>query len=288
MGKASTCNAGVPGSIPELGRSSGEGNGNPLQYSCLENPVDRGAWEAVVHGVTKSRTRLSDFTLKIPSGHQSNFLPCIHANKPDNFAAGLLTCPSPCFLVPDLELRDKPWGGAGPQVSTFTHIHSPWGRRYSWNLSHSPQKSCFLNRTAIFLSKEFKIRCLCSPISFLASWLQWYRGSLSLSPSQGGYRNNICLINFSFSTWNKTYLFPSTFQVWGFYRFTVSRCAAAYEKNRLRDSMHIYIYRYIYTLCVYIHTHIYIYTHIHTQMCVCVLFSWHCHETYPEIMKKKG
>ena len=40
----------------------GEGNGNPLQYSCLENPMDRGAWWAVVHGVTKSRTQLSDFT----------------------------------------------------------------------------------------------------------------------------------------------------------------------------------------------------------------------------------
>ena len=49
-------NAGDLGSIPELGRSLGEGNGNPLQYSCLENPMDRGAWEATVHGVTKSCT----------------------------------------------------------------------------------------------------------------------------------------------------------------------------------------------------------------------------------------
>ena len=61
-GKASAYNAGDPGSIPGLGRSSGEGNGNPLQYSCLENPMDRGPWWAIVHGVTKSRTRLSDFT----------------------------------------------------------------------------------------------------------------------------------------------------------------------------------------------------------------------------------
>ena len=57
-GKVSACNAGDPGSIPGLGRSPGEGNGNPLQYSCLENPVDRGAWQATFHGVTKSRTRL--------------------------------------------------------------------------------------------------------------------------------------------------------------------------------------------------------------------------------------
>ena len=60
--KASACNAGDLGSIPGLGRSPGEGNGNPLQYSCLENAVDGGAWWATVHGVAKSRTRLSDLT----------------------------------------------------------------------------------------------------------------------------------------------------------------------------------------------------------------------------------
>ena len=58
--KESVCNTGDPGSIPRLGRYPGEGNGNSLQYSCLENPVDRGAWWAKVHGVTKSRTQLSD------------------------------------------------------------------------------------------------------------------------------------------------------------------------------------------------------------------------------------
>ena len=51
-----------PGLIPGSERSSGEGNGNPLQYSCLENRMDRGAWYATVHGVAKSQTRLSDFT----------------------------------------------------------------------------------------------------------------------------------------------------------------------------------------------------------------------------------
>ena len=58
----SACNAGDLGSIPGSGRSPGEGNGNPLQYSCLENPVDGGAWWATVHGVTKSWTWLSNFT----------------------------------------------------------------------------------------------------------------------------------------------------------------------------------------------------------------------------------
>ena len=61
-GKASVCNAGDPGSIPGLGRSLGEGNGTPLQYSCWENPMDGGAWWATVHGVAKSWTRLSNFT----------------------------------------------------------------------------------------------------------------------------------------------------------------------------------------------------------------------------------
>ena len=60
--KASACTAGDLGSIPGLGRFPGERNGNPLQYSCLENPMDRGAWWATVHGVAKSQTRLSDFT----------------------------------------------------------------------------------------------------------------------------------------------------------------------------------------------------------------------------------
>ena len=60
--KASAQNAGDPGSIPESRRSPGEGNGSPLQYSCLENPMEGGAWWATVHGVAKSRARLSDFT----------------------------------------------------------------------------------------------------------------------------------------------------------------------------------------------------------------------------------
>ena len=53
VGKESVCNAGDPGLTPGSGRSPEEGNGNPLQYSCLENPIDRGAWQAVVHGVAR-------------------------------------------------------------------------------------------------------------------------------------------------------------------------------------------------------------------------------------------
>ena len=57
-------NAGDEGSIPGSGRSPGEGNGNPLQYSCLENPMDRGAGWAIIHGVAKSQTRLSAHTYR--------------------------------------------------------------------------------------------------------------------------------------------------------------------------------------------------------------------------------
>ena len=60
-GKESTCNEGDLGSIPGLGRSPREGNGYALQYSCLENSMDRGAWQSMVHGVAKSWTRLGDF-----------------------------------------------------------------------------------------------------------------------------------------------------------------------------------------------------------------------------------
>ena len=55
VSKESACSAGDPGLIPGSGRSPGEGNGNPLQCSCLEKPTDRGAWWATVHGVTRVR-----------------------------------------------------------------------------------------------------------------------------------------------------------------------------------------------------------------------------------------
>ena len=72
-------NSGVPGDeglTPEMGRPPGGGNGNPLQYSCLENPIDRGAWQATVHGVTKSQTQLSD---QHPHFLCSDYLPSSHS-----------------------------------------------------------------------------------------------------------------------------------------------------------------------------------------------------------------
>ena len=60
VSKESAFKVGDPGSIPGSGRSTREGNGNPLQYSCLENPMDKGVWWATVHGIAKSQTWLSD------------------------------------------------------------------------------------------------------------------------------------------------------------------------------------------------------------------------------------
>ena len=72
----STCNAGEPGSIPRLGRSPGEENGSPLQYSCLENPMDRGAWWAAVHGVATEQLTLHHFAVypKVSQDRKSTLL----------------------------------------------------------------------------------------------------------------------------------------------------------------------------------------------------------------------
>ena len=66
VGKESACSVGDPVSVRGLGRSLGEGNGNPLQYSCLENPMDRGAWQATVHGVTRTGHDLATKPLPPP------------------------------------------------------------------------------------------------------------------------------------------------------------------------------------------------------------------------------
>ena len=104
--KAPACHAGDPGFILGLGRSPGEGNGNPLQYSCLENPMDRGAWGATVHGVTKSWARLSEFTFTF-----SSML---------NFSV-TLSCPTLCDPIdcstPGLSVYHKL-----PEL-TQTHVH---------------------------------------------------------------------------------------------------------------------------------------------------------------------
>ena len=74
VGKESACNAGDPDLIPGLGRSFGEGNGNPLQYSCLENPTDRGAWQATVNGVTRVKHDLGTKKRETEGGRSINIM----------------------------------------------------------------------------------------------------------------------------------------------------------------------------------------------------------------------
>ena len=76
MVKNSPANAGDAGSIPGLGRSPGEGNGNPLQYSYLGNPMDRGAWWATVHGVAKESDLTSRLTITITNGFVEFLVNC--------------------------------------------------------------------------------------------------------------------------------------------------------------------------------------------------------------------
>ena len=80
--KKSACNAGDPGSIPGLGRSPGEGNGNPLQDSCLENSMDRGAWWTTVYGVAKIRTWLTEWITHRTIQAQFGY----HMSLPQNFS----------------------------------------------------------------------------------------------------------------------------------------------------------------------------------------------------------
>ena len=81
MVKNLPANAGDTRSVPRSGRSLGEGNGNPLQYSCLENPMDGEAWWATVRGVTKSQTRLSDFAFTFKTGRSPSTAPLHQKHK---------------------------------------------------------------------------------------------------------------------------------------------------------------------------------------------------------------
>ena len=116
-GKESVFNAGDLGSIPVLGRSPGEGNGNPLQYSCLETPMDRGAWWATVYGVTKSDTTIHACTvaLRLPGG--------LGLNPPEHSGGGLVA--KSCLTLFDLMARSTPGLPVQHQLPDFaqTHIH---------------------------------------------------------------------------------------------------------------------------------------------------------------------
>ena len=109
--KESACNAGDPGLIPRSGRSPGEGNGNPLQDSCLENPMDRGAWWATVHGLSKSQTRLSN------SLHSKDLVGKWFSHPLEEGMA-----PTPVFLSGESPWTEEP-GGLQPMGSQRVRYH---------------------------------------------------------------------------------------------------------------------------------------------------------------------
>ena len=163
--KASACNAGDLGSIPGSGRSRGEGNGNSFQCSCLENPMDGGAWWATVHRVAKSRTWLSDFTFTFTttSWNRAVFFSATHKNlfftvklaprlwesSPEMVLLGSVTLPSPCVALPSWPHPPPPQGTC--DKSEASEVFGVWSSHYhtvckcSLLLKMAPQTllSCF-------------------------------------------------------------------------------------------------------------------------------------------------
>ena len=97
MVKNLTANAGDMGLIPVSGRSPGGGHGNPLQYSCLENPMDGGAWGAIVHGVAESRTRLSSLTFTF--AFNTYLYKCIFSEQAEHFNFSVVCEIKRCLLI---------------------------------------------------------------------------------------------------------------------------------------------------------------------------------------------
>ena len=182
----SACNAGDLGSIPGSGRSPGEGNGNPLQYSCLENPMDGGAWRAAVHGVAKSRTQLSDFT-------SLHFNECLvtqlsFSGEKKLFLVVILFLVQLPFLVKiSFTTVDSPPTHTQMGNFIFTSRRSrldPWVRKIPWRRKWQP--------TAVFLLGESHGQ---SSLEGYSSWgrkeLDSTKG-LTLSLSFGSFRGGKC------------------------------------------------------------------------------------------------
>ena len=133
-GKESAYDMGDLGSVPELGRSPGEGNSYPLWYSGLENSIDRGAWQATVHGVTKSRAQLSDFQFHFHSvvvrkdaWWDFNFLEFTKVW----YVAQYMICPGKCSMYTQL----RNWTQVSRIVGGFFTI---WATKEAHNTMKSP------------------------------------------------------------------------------------------------------------------------------------------------------
>ena len=163
-GKESIWNAGDLGSIPGLGRSPGEGNGYPLQYSDLENSMDRGAWQAIVHGVAKSQTWLSDFhllsekdawvwswgdSIQIRSDQTSRSV-VSDSFRPHELQHARPPCPSPTPRVHPDSRPSSQW--CHPAISSFV---VPFSSCPQWMLVDAASKALLTWALELFLRLDY-------------------------------------------------------------------------------------------------------------------------------------
>ena len=170
--KESACNVRDSGSIPALGRSPGEGSGNPLQYSCLENSMDRGAWRATVQGVTKSRTRWATNTHthvgthththsfngrreQTGSGHMSenSFSLNLQMNRKTYPLSSPRSWVSPSPAKISRRAAGPPWGSLTPPP-TAGEVSSHLPHRTS-SQKQSPRDRLFLRRNILTSTRVF-------------------------------------------------------------------------------------------------------------------------------------
>ena len=170
--KASACDVGHPGSIPGSGRFPGEGNGNPLQYSCLENPMDGGAWWATVHGVAKRQDWAASLSLSLSWAYGTNF----KKHKKGILWGGLLILPALSFphrehlLMPVLDVSSwwHPTHVRGRGVCACVHLRAYVEQAFTTNGS-MPLHSCNLNcHLTVYLGNRYTYFCgseSCSVVS---------------------------------------------------------------------------------------------------------------------------
>ena len=163
-GKVSACNAEDLGSIPGLGRPPGEGNGNPLQYSCLENPMDGGVWWATVHGVAKSRTQLSDFTFTF-----KEFI----CQKPQL----CLTCPRYCSLMERADLSERLFPPGWDSWTLEPLAQHPWSL-LPWICPYQAAPCCASDVVFDFLLWPELHELNCIILSLCSMWVQLCIGLL--------------------------------------------------------------------------------------------------------------
>ena len=203
MGASQVASAGESGSISGSGKSPGEGNGTALQYSCLGNPMDRGAWRATVHGVAKSRTPLSTHTDQSSECTHIHWGKAAHRNILRRIGSNVIfsilwkevqkklteeTCSrsqNPARAETRHEFRSPIQFSHFPHLPTMSPWLYPWGGR-AFVFTHFP---CFCFRSLLLLLLNvflLKYNCCTQSLLFLIKILQYsnpYLDPIILSPS---------------------------------------------------------------------------------------------------------